>query len=437
MLGAKLPNPPSKSHPWDSLVDFAANITEAYPKAKFQESKQLKQHRHKLTSGQIPADQARQHWKLIQAAHKREKKKWDHTQAVKAARGDWQAYRQNKDKPQQMQWGHRLITSAAWQSQLTQHFEAIFKQQPPDQVASEFARMRQLLNARCKLCPYKPVEEEEIRAIQEKWRRKKATGPDRVSNEALDFFMSHKEAASKLIWVLDDALYKGNSPSSGYQDITVLLPKTAQPASWKDTRPITLSNTVDRTMAQLLLHRCNHILQQAPPIHQFARTGKQASELLTIIRRMTRMSRDWGFNLWILKIDIRKAFDTIKQTSVAAVVASKLQHTHPWEAKAWLSIIHGAELHVIPAPPASQQPIHIEQSNGVRTRTRQSSLPSKQDKSWRAPWKHTRHHQQYKATRAPPTRACSSWMIPTYGQPTWQDSRGWPQISSKDSSNTA
>ena len=265
-----------------------------------------------------------------------------------------------------MQWGHRLITSTAWQSQLTQHFEAIFKQQPPDQVASEFARMRQLLNKRCKTCPYKPVQEEEIRAIQEKWRRKKATGPDRVSNEALEFFMSHKEATSKLIWVLDDALYKGNSPSSGYQDITVLLPKTAQPISWKDTRPITLSNTVDRTMAQLLLHRCNHILQQEPPAHQFARAGKQASELLTTIRRMTRMARDWGFNLWILKIDIRKAFDTIKQTSVAAMVASKLQYTHPWEAKAWLSIIHGTELHIVPAPPASQQPIHIEQSNGVR-----------------------------------------------------------------------
>ena len=328
MLGANLPNPPAKARPWDSLVDFAANITEAYPKAKFQESKKLKEHRHKLSTGQIPAGEIRQHWKITQAAHKREKRKWDHTQAVRATQGDWQAYKQSKDKPQQMQWGHRLITTTSWQQHLTTHFEDIFKQQPPDQVASEFARMRQLLNIRCKLSPYKPVEQEEIRAIQEKWKRKKATGPDRVSNEALEFFMSHSAAASKLIWVLDDSLYKGNSSSRGFQDITVLLPKTTQPTSWKDTRPITLSNTIDRTMAQLLLHRCNHILQQAPPVHQFARAGKQASELLTTIRRMTRMSRDWGLNLWILKIDIRKAFDTIKQTSVAAMVASKLQHTH-------------------------------------------------------------------------------------------------------------
>ena len=366
MLGAITPNPPANAHPWDSLVLFAANITEAYPKAKFQESKQLKEHRHKLSTGQIPASETRRHWKIIQAAHKREKRRWDHTQAVRATQGDWQAYKQSKDKPQQMQWGHRLITATAWQQQLRTHFEDIFKQQPPDQVASEFARMRQLLTVRCKHTPYKRVEQGEIQAIQEKWKRKKATGPDRVSNEAIQLFTSHTEATSKLIWVLDDSLYKGNSPSRGFQDITVLLPKTIQPTSWKDTRPITLSNTIDRTMAQLLLHRCNHILQQAPPIHQFARTGKQASELLTTIRRMTRMSRDWGFNLWILKIDIRKAFDTIKQTSVAAMVASKLQHTHPWEAKAWLSIIHGTELRVIPAPPADQQPTRIGQSNGVR-----------------------------------------------------------------------
>ena len=71
-LGVKLPHPPANAHPWDSLAAMARTITEAYPKAKFQESRQLKQHRHKLTTGQIPQDQTRQRWKLIQAAHKRE-----------------------------------------------------------------------------------------------------------------------------------------------------------------------------------------------------------------------------------------------------------------------------------------------------------------------------------------------------------------------------
>ena len=221
------------------------SVTEAYPQTKFQESRQLKQHRHQLVTGQIPEDQRRQPWKLIQSAHKREKKRWDHAQAVKAAKGDWQANRQSKENPQHMQWGHRLITKEHWRRQMTKHFEAIFKQQPGQQIREEFAKMRQLLEQRCKETPYKLVEEKELRAIQARWRRKKATGPDRVSNEALSFFPSHNSAASKLIWTLDDTLYKGLSPSRDFQDITVLLPKTAQPSTWKDTRPITLSNTID------------------------------------------------------------------------------------------------------------------------------------------------------------------------------------------------
>ena len=86
-LGAKIPSPPPAAHPWDSLTALAMQVTEAYPKQRFQESNQLRQHRHKLVTAQIPHGQQRQHWKLIQAAHKREKKRWDHTQAIKAGIG--------------------------------------------------------------------------------------------------------------------------------------------------------------------------------------------------------------------------------------------------------------------------------------------------------------------------------------------------------------
>ena len=245
-------------------------------------------------------------------------------------------------------------------------------------------------------------------------------------------FSCQSDAASKLIWVLDDALYKGNSPSHGFQDITVLLPKTPQPTSWKDTRPITLSNTVDRTMAQLQLHRCNRILQQTPPVHQFARAGKQANELLTTIRRMARMARDW-FSLWILKIDIRKAFDTIKQTSVAAMVASKLQQTHPWEARAWLSIIHGTGLQIIPAPPASQQPIHIEQSNGVRQGSPDSPtlFALKAGQILENTLDAQRTPPLVQGDRAPPTKAGNSWTTPTCGPPAYPDYRGCTDLEQR------
>ena len=191
-----------------------------------------------------------------------------------------------------MQWGHRLIIKPDWQQRVTKHFDSIFKQQPGQQVNEEMGKMRQLLGQRCKETPYKLVEEEELRAVQERWQRKKATGPDRVSSEVLSFFLSHSSAASKLVWTLDDAPYKGRSPARDLPDITR-----------KDTRPITLSNTIDRTVAQLLLHRCNHTLQQQPSIYQFARAGKQASELLTTIRQMARlisMAKTWFWRMSVM-----------------------------------------------------------------------------------------------------------------------------------------
>ena len=124
--------------------------------------------------------------------------------------------------------------------------------------------MRQLLTAPCKQAPYQARTMQELRDIQDKWRRKKATGPDRVSNEALSFFLAHNDTANKLHWALEGALYKARSPTAALQDITILLPKQAPPAQWKDTRPTTLSNAIDRAMAQLLLHRCYDQLLRDP-----------------------------------------------------------------------------------------------------------------------------------------------------------------------------
>ena len=69
---------------------------------------------------------------------------------------------------------------------------------------SEFSRMRGLLDKQRKLSPFQPVTVDELSEIQDKWGKIKATG----SNEALRFFLAHDVAAAKLVWVLDDALYK-------------------------------------------------------------------------------------------------------------------------------------------------------------------------------------------------------------------------------------
>ena len=227
MLGARIPPPPPGGTPLGQPHPACSQHRRSIPRTQIPGKQAAQESQTQAGVRPNPDGPENQHWKLIQAARKRDRQQWDQAQAVRAAKGDCQAHRQSKDKPQQFLWGQRLLSDSQWEHQMTAHFESICKQQPAKQLQSEFSRMRSLLDRQCKLAPYQPVTVDELNEIQDKWGKKKATGPDRVFNEALRFFLAHDNASAKLVWVLDDAIYKRHSPSHGHQDITVLLATTA------------------------------------------------------------------------------------------------------------------------------------------------------------------------------------------------------------------
>ena len=65
---------------------------------------------------------------------------------------------------------------------------------------------------------------------------------------------------------------------------SVPLPKTALPAHWSDTRPITLSSAVLKWIAQLLLLLGTPFLQDCCH-HQWASKNKQGVELILAMRK--------------------------------------------------------------------------------------------------------------------------------------------------------
>ena len=145
---------------------------------------------------------------------------------------------------------YKLAVATARDTTLRKHFQATVNH--PGSV-----RVRQNETAADNQVQNQPIQHRQRRGIEEHPRKVDTQKSHRARQSVqrrLQLFLSQQDMASKLIWVLDDALYKGSSPSQGHQGITVLLPKTAQPPCWKDTRPIALSNTIDRTMAQLLQH---------------------------------------------------------------------------------------------------------------------------------------------------------------------------------------
>ena len=80
--------------------------------------------------------------------------------------------------------------------------------------------------------------------------------------------------------------------------------------------------------------------------YQWARKGRQGTELLVVLRRVMRMARDWRVPVWVVKLDIRKAFDSVWQESMGRLVAARVGRLlasggtgmggQPWEARAWL-----------------------------------------------------------------------------------------------------
>ena len=105
-----------------------------------------------------------------------------------------------------------------------------------------------------------------------------------IAHEALHILKQHPVWECRLREMLSDALYTGTLPAAVEKGLTVLLPKETQPRGWGETRPITLSSTVLKAIAQLLLRRCAYTLaplnalQWAAPRQARHRTHTHAAE---------------------------------------------------------------------------------------------------------------------------------------------------------------
>ena len=83
----------------------------------------------------------------------------------------------------------------------------------------------------------------------------------------------------------NDALYKGRAPIATKKSLTILLPKERQPVDWGQTRPLTLSSSMLKWQAQLLLVGRIGEAVMKDARHQFARQRRQAPELTLLLRR--------------------------------------------------------------------------------------------------------------------------------------------------------
>ena len=156
--------------------------------------------------------------------------------------------------------------------------------------------------------------------------------------EAIRYISLIRGGLGRILWLLNDILYVSKLPPGLDDGLAVLLPKVTAPLEFADTRPITLSNILLKTLAQLLLRRGLPLLRPIGSL-QFCKTGSQSVELILALRRLAQQAHEWREKFWIIKLDVRKAFDSISQQYLSTLVADKVGDTLPWEARAWLQVI--------------------------------------------------------------------------------------------------
>ncbi|CAE7528629.1 unnamed protein product [Symbiodinium sp. CCMP2592] len=308
-----------------------------------------------------PGAERRAAWKAVQQQLKGERKLYLQQLVKLASTKDWPAYRAQQRHTSKGDWIALLLDAHDWQSALLDHFSAIFAKADGDAKATAFKRMHHQLTTACKHTAWRPFTRQELLIVSSRWGKHKSTGVDNIAHEALQLLILHPIWGERVLAMLNEALYVGKLPALVERGLTILLPKGGCPTGWSDTRPITLSSAVLKTIAQLLLLRGTPCLQHLNT-YQWAAPRRQGVELILVLRKIARMGADWGGDFWIIKLDLQKAFDSVAQDSLAELVATEVGGTMPWEARLWLSLLDARRIHVA----IGGREVEVDQTNGVR-----------------------------------------------------------------------
>ena len=91
---------------------------------------------------------------------------------------------------------------------------------------------------------FREVTVTELLEVSRAWKPGKTSGPNGVTYEALRAILEHEPWGAWLAGMFSRVLHAGVLPREWARSLTVLLPKTAQPGGWRETRPIMLLSVV-------------------------------------------------------------------------------------------------------------------------------------------------------------------------------------------------
>ena len=224
--------------------------------------------------------------------------------------------------------------------QIQEHFESVFHSQQAEQ------EMQKLEGLICSLEGEKAGAgfsmEEVARAIG-KGKRGKAVGPDGIPTELLQSLAEDPTSLAAIVDFFNGILHTGDIPKDWDESVTTLLPKVIPPRCPKDLRPIALASHVSKAFARLILARLEGVLEIKGD-KQFAARGRQPAEFLWSALQVVHLAKEWKKDAYLLKLDIRKAFDTVSRFRLAEKVIQWADGRFPLEVKCLLRMLMSKEV---------------------------------------------------------------------------------------------
>ena len=106
-------------------------------------------------------------------------------------------------------------------------------------------------------------------------------------------------------------------PSSWQNLSTLLLPKVPRVKQRSQLRPITILPVLKKLYSTLLLSRVSpYLTPLLSPWNLGCRKGYQALELISVVKWSIEKCQEWHAPLWVVKLDFRKAFDSLTHPSL-------------------------------------------------------------------------------------------------------------------------
>ena len=115
--------------------------------------------------------------------------------------------------------------------------------------------------------------------------------------------------------MFNDMLTRGYLDSTWHNTIFQMLPKSGDlndPSNW---RPIAILPVIYKIFSKILCNRLRGVLNEHQPDDQYAfRPNRNINDVFIILESMIGESIEYDTALWLVSLDLRKAFDKVEFT---------------------------------------------------------------------------------------------------------------------------